>query len=301
MYEKLTLILAYLIVSSVFLGWFVYESEKNVISTLDNVNYQGDIIRLDGSIPLEMFIDTKYSTTQLSFVNLTGYAGNVLQISPAYTAIGTFNPYRNTLYIRGIQPDNNVYTVTYHIVNPDNADFAIIPASYEDVSNARVLKANFKDMDTNPRLIVTYDYDDLIYDAITQPIATNANIAPYWQTSGENKITTILNRNLNVISIYLNDNPICISAPVNIGEKSDTMHGGLRLLEESNIYLTSIDAPVYLTEDTQNTDNILIIIAQVLAWNVDEKYIPNMLNLLLIKVPMLFLIVGLAFYLRGVS
>lgn len=300
MYEKLTLILAYLIVSSVLMGWFVYESERNVIQTLDNVNYQGDIIRLDGSIPLEMFIDTKQSTTALSFVNLSGYESNVLKISPSYTAIGTFNPYKNTVFIRGIQEDNNIYTVTYHIVNPDNIDFVIIPASYSD-SNARVLKANFKDMDSAPRLIVTYDYDDIIYDTITQPIATNANIGQYWFNSGENTITTILNRNVNTITVYLNDNPICINAPVNIGEKSDTIHAGLRILEEYDMYLTAIDAPVYLTEDTQNTENILVIIAQVLAWNVDEKYIPNMINLILIKVPMLFLIVGLAFYLRGVS
>ena len=76
MYKLLCLLVGYLFISSTLMGFFVLEKENQNINSLANIDYKGNLIKMDGSIPLDMFIDTEYSTNNLRFVNLTGYAGN---------------------------------------------------------------------------------------------------------------------------------------------------------------------------------------------------------------------------------
>jgi len=57
---------------------------------------------------------------------------------------------------------------------------------------------------------------------------------------------------------------------------------------------------VYIPEDITDS-NFFVIIAQILAWNVSEAYLPNALNVIFIKIPMLCLGIAIALYVRGVS
>lgn len=304
MYKLLCLIVAYIIVSSVCIGYFVYESQNEQIQTLQTIDYTGDLITLDGSIPLNMFVNSGMSTSNLQYITNDNY-GELLQISPSYNVIGRFNPIDNTLYIRGIESDNNVYSVTYNIYNPNNADFSIISAVTNPnwfTGDKRLLISKFENVGTNSmQLIVRNTEDDTIDYALNTPIYNNNNIVNYWINNGINKISTIYDKNNNVLSIYLNDNLIAVNIPVNFGNDEVIMYAGIRLEENSNIYLKSIESKVYLTEDTENSQNLLLIIAQLLVWNVDEEYLPNIINFILVKIPIIFLTIGLALYLRGVS
>lgn len=299
MYKLLCLLVGYLFISSTLMGFFVLEKENQNINSLSNIDYRGNLIKMDGSIPLDMFIDTVYSTNNLRFVNLTGYAGNALEITPVFSAIGSFSEYKNTVYLRGLEPDaNGYYNVGYHIVNQNNGDFALIPAMTNAGTLPRAIKANFRDMDNNPKLVITYDYDEPIFDAITNAIYTGY-IGNYWHNSGENVIYTEFNTNNGQLTIIMNDNVIC-QIPVSVTD-TFTIYGGLRLLEPNTVYITEIESEVYLTNDDSNNTNLLKIIAQILTWNVDEQYLPMILNIMFIKFPMLCLGIALGLIIFGVS
>lgn len=304
MFKLLCLIVAYVVVASVVMGYFVVESQNETTTTLQTIDYKGDLIKLDGSIPLNMFINSALSSNNILFTTVEGY-GEMLKINPKYTAIGVFSPIDNTVYFRGIEGESNVYTVTYSIYDPDNTDFSIISAVTEQnwfTGNFRILMSKFENVNTdNMQLIVRNVEDTSLSYAINTPLFTSSNIKNYWISNGLNKITTVYDRNTNLFSLYLNDNLIVSNCPVNFGSDTVTMYAGLRIEEDTPIYLESLASSVYLTEDNENSQNLLLIIAQLLAWNVDEKYVPNILNFILIKVPLIFLSIGLALYLRGVS
>ena len=304
MYKLLCLLVAYIIVSSVCIGYFVYESENEQIQTLQTIDYTGDLITLDGSIPLNMFVNSGMSTSNLQYVTIENY-GELLQISPSYTAIGRFNPIDNTLYIRGIESDNNVYSVTYNLYNPDNTDFSIISAVTNPnwfTGNKKLLISKFENVGTNSMQLIVRNVEDSTLDyALNTPIYTNINIVNYWNSNGINKLSTIYDKNNKVLSIYLNDNLIGANIPADFGNDELIMYAGIRIEEDNKIYLKSIESKVYLTEDTENSQNLLLIIAQLLVWNVDEQYLPSIINFILVKIPIIFLSIGLALYLRGVS
>lgn len=304
MYKLLCLLVAYIIVSSTCIGYFVYESQNEQIQTLQTIDYTGDLIALDGSIPLNMFVNSGMSTSNLQYVTIDGY-GELLQISPYYTAIGRFNPIDNTLNIRGIESDNNVYSVTYNLYNPDTTDFSIISAVTQPnwfTGNKKLLLSKFENVGTNSMQLIVRNVEDSTLDyAFNSPIFINTNIGNYWNNNGLNKISTIYNKNNDVLNIYLNDNIIASNIPVDFGTDEIIMYAGIRIEEDNNIYLKSIESKVYLTEDSENSQNLLLIIAQLLVWNVDEEYLPAIINFILVKIPIIFLSIGLALYLRGVS
>ena len=304
MFKMLCLIVAYVVVASVVMGYFVLESQNESTNTLQAIDYKGDLIKLDGSIPLNMFVNSALSTNNILFTTVENY-GEMLKINPKYSAIGVFSPISNTVYFRGVEGDNNVYTVTYSIYNPDNTDFSIISAVTEEnwlTGNFRLLITKFENVNSNNMQLIVRNVEDTSIDyAINSPIFTTTNINSYWISDGLNKITTVYDRNTNLFSLYLNDNLVVNNCPVNFGSDTITMYAGLRIEEDKPIYLESLASSVYLTEDNENSQNLLLIIAQLLAWNVDEKFVPNILNFILIKVPLIFLSIGLALYLRGVS
>lgn len=303
MFRLLCLLTAYIIISSTCIGFFVLESENKQLSTLQSIDYKGDLITLNGNIPLNMFISSEYSTNNLNFVD-NDVIGECLQIAPVYTAIGIFSPIDNSVYIRGIESDNNIYTVSYEVYNPSESDFSIIslvtnPNWFN--GHKKILLSKFENIGTSSqKLQISFVEDSSLNYAITAPLFISNDLSA-WNTGQLNKITTVFNKNTNVFSLFLNDILIASNIPVNYGNDEIIMYGGLRLEEDSTIYLKNIQSKVYLTEDKENSQDLLKIIAQLLAWNVDEKYMPSILNLALIKVPLLFLTIALALYIRGVS
>ena len=303
MYKLLCLLAGYIIVSSTILGYFVYESQQEQIGTLQTIDYKGNMINLDGSIPLNMFIDTSLSTNNILFTDINGI-GEVLQINPSYSGIGRFDAIDSTIYIKGIQPTNNIYTVKYSIYNPNNADFSIISGMTDlnwFTGNKKIIITKFEDIGTNnARISLSFTDDTTLGYALTAPIYTNNNINSYWNNAEINIITSVFNTNDNTVSIYLNDNLIINNCPIQTND-SFVIFGGLRLEEAETIYIKNIETNVYLTDDNQNSDNLLVIIAQLLAWNVSEEYLPAIINIILVKLPLLFLSIGVALAIFGVS
>lgn len=304
MYKLLCLLTAYVLISSTLIGFFVLESQSEQVNTLQTIDYRSDLIKLDGSIPLNMFISTDMSTNNLMFTDVNGY-GELLEILPKYNAVGVFSAISNTVYIRGIEATDNIYTVTYSLYNPDTTDFSIISGVTNPnwfTGNSVLLMSKFENVGTNSmKIYINVVEDSSLSYALNTPIYTGSNINQYWNNNGLNKITTVLNRNSNLFSVYLNDNQIVYNCPVSFGNDELIMYAGVRIEEDSPIYIESIQSKVYLTEDKENDQNLLLIIAQLLTWNVDDQYLPSILNFILIKVPLIFLSIGLALYLRGVS
>ena len=302
MYKLLCLLVAYIIVSSTAIGYFVYESENRQLSSLQNIDYKGDLIRLDGSIPLNMFIDSTLSTNNLEFINVDGY-GELLKISPSYSGIGKFDAIKSTVYIRGIESENNVYTVKYTVYNPNNIDFSII-SGITDLNwftgNKKLILSKFEGLTTNnARFTLSFVEDTSLSYALNSPLFVN-NIGGFWNNNGLNVVTSVFDRNSNTVSIYLNDNIICSNVPI-VTNDEFYEYGGIRLEQDGIIYLQSIESKVYLTDDNQNNQNLLVIIAQLLTWNVDEIYLPSILNVILIKIPLLCLSIAVALAIFGVS
>ena len=247
MYKLLCLLVAYIIVSSTCIGYFVFESQNEQLQTLQSIDYTGDLITLDGSIPLNMFVNSGLSTSNLQYVTIENF-GELLKISPVYTVIGRFNPIDNTLYIRGIESTNNVYSVTYNLYNPDNTDFSIISAVTEQnwfTGNKRLLLSKFENVGTNSMQLIIRNVEDASLDyALNTPIYTNINIGNYWNSNEINKISTIYDRNNKILSIYLNDNLIASNVPCEFGNDELTMFAGIRIEEDNNIYLKSIESKV---------------------------------------------------------
>lgn len=302
MFKLLCLLVAYIIVSSTAIGYFVYESENRQLSSLQNIDYKGDLIRLDGSIPLNMFIDSSLSTNNLEFVNVDEY-GELLKISPSYTALNKFDAIKSTVYIRGIESENNVYTVKYTLYNPNSIDFSII-SGITDLNwftgNKKVILSKFEGLTNNARFSLSFVEDTSLGYALNSPLYVNNNIGAYWNSDGLNDVTSIFDKNSNTVSIYLNDNLICSNIPI---ETNDEFYeyGGIRLEQDGIIYLQTIESKVYLTDDNENNQNLLFIIAQLLTWNVEEIYLPSILNVILIKIPLLCLSIAVALAIFGVS
>lgn len=303
MYKLLCLLVAYIIVSSTLIGWFVFESENKQLSTLETIDYKGNLIKLDGTIPLNMFIDSELSTNNIEFVDVSGY-GDMLKISPSYSGIGRFDAIDSTVYIRGIEQENNVYTVKYSVYNPNNIDFSIISgvtALNWFTGNKRLILSKFEDLATNnARISISFVEDTTLSYALNSPLYVNSNINGYWNNNGINTITTVFDTNTNVFSIYLNDDLIAANVPISTTD-SFIEFAGIRIEEEGVIYLQSIESKVYLTEETKDSQNLLVIIAQLLTWNVDDIYMPPILNIILIKIPLIFLSIGVALAIFGVS
>lgn len=302
-YKLLCLLVAYIIVSSTLIGYFVFESENKQLSTLETIDYKGNLIKLDGTIPLNMFIDSELSSNNIEFVDISSY-GNMLKISPSYTALNRFDAIKSSVYIRGIEQENNVYTVKYSVYNPNNIDFSIISgvtALNWFTGNKRIIMSKFEDLTTNnARISVSFVEDTTLSYALNSPLYVNTNINGYWNSNGINTITTVFDRNSNVFSVYLNDNLIAANVPI-ITTDDFIEYAGMRLEEEGSIYLQSIESKVYLTEEQKDNQNLLVIIAQLLTWNVDEIYMPPILNIILIKIPLIFLSIGVALAIFGVS
>lgn len=303
MYKLLCLLVAYIIVSSTLIGYFVYESENKHLSTLETIDYKGNLISLDGSIPLNLFVDSELSTNNIEFVDVSDY-GNMLKISPYINPIGTFNAIKSSVYIRGIEQENNVYTVKYNVYNPENIDFSIISgvtALNWFTGNKFLILSKFEDLTTNnARISVSFVEDTTLSYALNSPLYTNTNIRGYWNNNGINSITTVFDRNSNLFSVYLNDNLIVSNCPITTNDEF-IEYAGIRIEENGIIYIQSIESKVYLTEESKDNQNLLVIIAQLLTWNVDEIYMPPILNVILIKIPLIFLSIGVALAIFGVS
>ena len=245
MYKLLCLLTAYVLISSTLIGFFVLESQSEQLSTLQTIDYRSDLIKLDGSIPLNMFISSDMSTNNLMFTDVNGY-GEMLEIIPNYNAVGVFSAISNTVYIRGIEATDNIYTVTYSLYNPDTTDFSIISGVTNPnwfTGNSVLLMSKFENVGTNSmKIYISVVEDASLSYALNTPIYTGSNINQYWNNNGLNKITTVLNRNSNLFSVYLNDNQIVYNCPVSFGNDELIMYAGVRIEEDTPIYIESIQS-----------------------------------------------------------
>ncbi len=275
MYKFLCALVMYIVIISSIVTYSVYQMESNRIESIslpsafftDNINF-GEIDSV-GSV----FDGKITSSSYYTLTNGTLSFNNGL-------------PYRyEDIYLKGVQPNSEgIYEVSYNISNPDNSFFRfwIYDAGIAGVGS---IYAEFTDTKLKLREVGgTY----ILWDSVIEEVPlTNP-------TSGI--ITTQYNPTSGYVSIIYDD-LIYINKPVNT-PNTINYYGGIGVLGET-FAVNGIATPIQT--QTEETPNIFEIIGSLLLWNVSEDYIPTWLNIILIKVPIIFLALAIAFYIRGVS
>lgn len=275
MYKFLCALVMYIVVISSILSYSVYQIESNRIegvslpSTFFTENIQFGEIDEVSSI-----FDGKITSS--SFYTLHN---NSLEF---YNGL----PYRyEDIYLKGVQPNSEGnYVVAYNISNPDNSLFRLWVYD-AGIAGIGSIYAEFSDTEVKLRKVGgTYVlWDSVIVEASLNNPSSGIVQTKYNPSTGYVEVT---HNGVSYISTYI-DNPSTIN-----------YYGGIGVLGET-FTINGISAPIVI--QTEKAPNIFEIIGSLLVWNVSEEYIPMLLNIILIKVPIIFLALAIAFYLRGVS
>lgn len=279
MYKFFTAIIIYLVILSTLISFVVFES----------IQEEQKYISLDGGITSDKVEFTQideYVDTRLLSKGDWNVHNNTLVYS------GAFISKWNDMLLKGIVPDNaGYYTVKYEFDNPEDSRIRFI-----------LQKAGIADSES---YYATYTGTEInVYEAsIKLPIqiAFPAKIlsAPISLSGNGQTITTRFNPTTEHIELYHNDNFIgeCYG---NTGGKTTASHYGGMGVFDKHLVITGITANIHITEEPSFVD-LFLLIGSVLVYTIDEKYFPLIFNLLLIKLPIAVLIIGLAFWIRGVS
>lgn len=262
----------YIVVVSSIMTYAVYEIEQT---------------RIEGvTIPSDFFTENLVFTDSDEFSEL--FDGKVS--ASAYYKIenNSLNfenwlPYRyEDIYLIGVEPcSNGNYELVYNITNPDNSHFRfwIYRAGFLDIGS---IYAEFTD-DKLSLKRVRQLYDSTITEVSLSNPASGKIKTSYNPATGHTEIS------LNGVT-YLTST---IDTP-----KSINNYGGIGV-KGYTFTVLGIETPIRIQQE--EAPSIFEIIGQLLLWNVSEDYIPNWLNIILIKVPIIFLALAIAFYIRGVD
>lgn len=282
MFKWLSLIVAYIICASVIMGFFVYQQTGETINTLSPTVYNSEVIDFSGNIDLSTLLDTS-----LGGADNCEIVNNTLVITPPI--LGDVS-----IFFKGIQPDaDGLYTVEYGIDNTNNGDYAIIITSETGAIAPKVL-------------LLRYNHDnqqvDVIYCANT--VLAQFVAVPYFSCDmnldGNHSIKTEFNINTHELDVTIDDNQICHITITDFDENSEIQHYGGGIISD-NLIITYVKTNVVYVPEDATDGNFFVIMAQIIAWNVDEIYLPLTLNILFIKIPLIILGLAIAFYIRGVS
>lgn len=275
MYKTLCAVVLYIVVISSIITYSVYEIESNKI---DGVTLPSSFFDDNIDFSTVDSIDTIFNgkLTSSSYYNIEN---NTLLFENGL-------PYRyEDIYIKGIQPHSDgTYTISYNITNPDKSQFRLWIYRAGTLGLGSVY-AEFTDSQIQLRETGgTYLLWDSVITTAPLTIPTGGIITTqYNPTDGRVSITYDGQTYINEI----------IPTP-----KTIDYYGGIGVLGYS-FTVNGISTPILI--QTEEIPNIFEIIGSLLLWNVSEEYIPNWLNIILIKVPIIFLALAIAFYIRGVS
>ena len=281
MFKWLCIIIGYLVIVSVFMGFFIFESTGERVNTLSPTTYISDAVDFTGTVDLSILLDTSLGGSEYCKI-----INNTLVISPPL--IGDVS-----VFFNGIQPDaNGLYSVEYGINNSADADFSIIITS--ETSRLSPMMLSFRHQAITDKNEILYT-PNTVYD---QFFATSL-FTKYINLDGVHTIKSEFNINTHLLVVTVDDVEFC-ALTISDFDNSDIVHYGGGVISDNfiiNFVKTNI---VYVPEDVTDS-NFFVIIAQILAWNVSEAYLPNALNVIFIKIPMLCLGIAIALYVRGIS
>lgn len=275
MYKFLCALVMYIVIVSSLLTYAVFEMEN---TRIEGVN-----------IPSAFFTDS------ISFGNSSKlddvFAGK-LTASLYYTITNNTLVFYNSypirfedIYIKGIQPESGgEYKVSYTIINTDNSRFRfwIYQTGISNIGSVYVqFNENTIDLIESGGLYLLWD-KTLISTSYPNP------------TTGT--VTTILNPVSGLIQVLIDD--ILYLSYIHPTPQTINHYGGIGVMGNT-FEVQGVETPILI--QTEETPSIFEIIGSLLLWNVSEDYIPFWLNIVMIKVPIIFLALAIAFYIRGVS
>lgn len=283
MLKYVSLIILYILVVSSFLSIIIYEETGNEVGIPIGNLYEGITIDFTGNLKLKDIVGNTHGTFGWELINntLVYKDGNL---------ISNFEP----LMFKGITEDENRdVNVKININNKDNSNFILfvtrnnknlIPYS-QDLSSYEIEYINNK-------LTMYYPYvHTTVFTAFREEVFTQ-NI----DLTGKHTIAYTISNKQKTFTLKIDEQLIGVY-PIKLDDKYD-YYLGIAIREQGEFVIESIEATIIIpnVDDT----SFLRIIGSLLLWNVDVKYMPLALNILLIKFPLMILTIAVAFYIRGI-
>ena len=278
MLKYISLIILYILVVSSFFSLVIYEESGTEISNPIGNIYSGGSVDFSGKLNLKDIVDNSYNNMGWNIVNNTLIRTN-----------GIYDPYAKGLFFKGFIPDeNNNINVKIVIDNKDNADFNLYVTSN---------KKSINPISTKKYYVITYR-DNKISMKYPDILGLGENVfSQNINLSGKHTIEYKISNTQKTLDLTIDE--ALIGSYVLDLEKTYDYYLGVGVFDEGEFIIESIDALILITDI--NEASFTNIIASLLLWNVDEKYLPMAFNILLIKFPLIILTIAVAFYIRGVS
>ncbi len=278
MLKYISLIILYILVVSSFFSLVIYEESGTEISNPIGTIYSGGSVDFSGKLNLKDIVDNSYNNMGWNIVNNTLIRTN-----------GIYDPYAKGLFFKGFIPDeNNNINVKIVIDNKDNADFNLYVTSN---------KKSINPISTKKYYVITYR-DNKISMKYPDILGLGENVfSQNINLSGKHTIEYKISNTQKTLDLTIDE--ALIGSYVLDLEKTYDYYLGVGVFDEGEFIIESIDALILITDI--NEASFTTIIASLLLWNVDEKYLPMAFNILLIKFPLIILTIAVAFYIRGVS
>ena len=278
MLKYISLIILYILVVSSFFSLVIYEESGTEINNPIGDIYSGGSVDFSGKLNLKDIVDNSYNNMGWNIVNNTLIRTN-----------GIYDPYAKGLFFKGFIPDeNNNINVKIVIDNKDNADFNLYVTSN---------KKSINPISTKKYYVITYR-DNKISMKYPDILGLGENVfSQNINLSGKHTIEYKISNTQKTLDLTIDE--ALIGSYVLDLEKTYDYYLGVGVFDEGEFIIESIDALILITDI--NEASFTTIIASLLLWNVDEKYLPMAFNILLIKFPLIILTIAVAFYIRGVG
>jgi hypothetical protein len=232
MFKFVSLLIAYLIFISVFLGYVVMEKENKRIDTLAGTAIKADFVDFSGETNFDMVLDSS-----ISYGDSIEKIDNKLFVSTP--ALGDI-----AVYFKGIQKTEGNYRVVYNISNTNHDSFDIIIASAP------------KDLFQGKKLYLHFDKDksEMQIQYNTMSVLDRYNPFIYYKQNldltGSHIIETNFNEDTKNLVITIDDIVIC-NVKITDYDLEATHFAGIVVFSE--LWINSVSANIiYQEESTTN-------------------------------------------------
>ena len=275
--QYLAITIMSLLISSSLISLVIYNKEMTEIEKI-NLNLPETNINqnyINNSFD-ESFIKNGSSYQRWVYINGLGYR------SPPLNILGNFY---DRFYLENVIPINNVYTAVYNLNNSVHSDF-IIYVRYCTVPSY-IIELHFDSMGIHiPNNLLSFLLD---YDYSYPNINLIDSISIETQLNQEtNKLKVLINGNeqfnINIHSNFLNIFP--------------TKYAGISASKEG-LFIETINTRLSESGSFDLID-LFNLFMSIIFWNVDEKYLPLILNIILIKTQLIAVILCFIAYVRGI-
>lgn len=200
------------------------------------------------------------------------------------------NPNGNTIYFQGLTASEGYYETTYTLKNPNGNYIEVILRDTSILSRSYIALYNDH--------VELWDKDGLLSGAnLFYPVATYP--VPYNQDSFT--VTTYYNPDTGLAKFSINGNLI-FSRTISTNTQTEVYLG--LYTDGINTSIMGISSNTDIVDATSENWGIwefLAVMATLLAYTVDDEYLPWWLNAVFIKVPILILIYIMIALIRGGS